>query len=388
MTYFKDFVILIIMKINRFYRDLGKYIKPNKVLVIFGPRQVGKTTLLRDFLKTTDLKYKLDSGDDTKIQNILGSSDFDRIKEYARGYELIAIDEAQKIKNIGQGLKILVDEVPDIKIIVTGSSSFELAGQIGEPLTGRKTTITLFPISQKELKETHNIFDLKEKIEEWLVYGGYPDVITATTSEEKKRILEEILNSYLLKDILELERVKSSKILLDLLRLLAFQVGNEVSLTELAEKVGIDYKTVARYLDLFEKSFIIYNLRGFSRNLRIEITKKSKYFFYDNGIRNAIISNFNGLDVRDDIGKLWENFLFVERSKKRAYDGIYANVYFWRTWDMQEIDYIEERDGKIFGFEFKWKENKNIKAPKDWKKAYDTASFEMISRDNYIDFIV
>ena len=304
------------MKISRFYDNLEKYVQPGKVLVIFGPRQVGKTTLLNDFLKKTKFKYKLDSGDDARIQDILGSRSLESLEKYAEGYELIAIDEAQKIANIGEGLKLMVDHMPNIRIIVTGSSSFALAGQIGEPLTGRKTTITLFPIAQKELANLYNRHELEQKLPDWLVYGGYPDVITAETSDKKKAVLEELLNSYLLKDILELEKVKGSKTLLDLLRLVAFQVGNEVSLTELATQIGMDYKTVARYLDLFEKSFIIYNLRGFSRNLRTEVTKKSKYYFYDNGIRNAVISNFNDLPLRDDVGKLWENFLFVERLKK------------------------------------------------------------------------
>ncbi len=376
------------MNIPRFYDDLDRELKPNKVLVIYGPRQVGKTTLLQGYLSHTKLKYKLDTGDDIKTQNILSSSDVELIKGYAANYELIAIDEAQKIPNIGQGLKILVDHVPNIRIIATGSSSFELAGQIGEPLTGRKNTITLFPIAQKELKILHNEFELKNKLGDWLIYGGYPNVVTSTTREEKTKVLEEILHSYLLKDILELEQVKGSKILLDLLRLIAYQVGSEVSLTEIASKVGIDYKTVARYLDLFEKSFIIFNLRGFSRNLRSEITKKSKYFFYDNGIRNAVISNWNILDDRDDIGKLWENFLFVERLKKCSYDRLYANIYFWRTWEKQEIDYIEEREGKMFGYEFKWNADKKVLEPSQWKSAYDNSTFEVISKDNYLDFIL
>lgn len=376
------------MKIKRFYQNLGQYLEPNKVLVIFGPRQAGKTTLLNDFLKNTDLKYKLDSGDDINVQRILSSSDFKLIKAYAQGYELIAIDEAHKIPNIGQGLKILVDQIPGLKIIATGSSSFELAGQIGEPLTGRKTTLILFPVAQKELLFSRSEFELKEQLAEALIYGGYPAVAAAANTEKKKALLNEILNSYLLKDILELEKVKGSKVLLDLLRLLAFQVGNQVSLSELAEKIGLDYKTVGRYLDLFEKSFIIYNLRGFSRNLRSEITKKGKYYFYDNGIRNTIIANWNGLDLRDDVGKLWENFLFLERMKKRSYDNLYANAYFWRTWDGQEIDLVEERNGKFFGYEFKWNEVKKIKEPADWKKTYQEALFEVISPANYGQFIL
>ena len=281
------------MKIPRIYQNLSKYLKPNKAVVIYGPRQVGKTTLIQDYLSDCKMKYKLTSGENIKVQNIFNSQDFDAIKEYAQDYELIVIDEAQKIKGIGQGLKILVDHVPGIKIIATGSSSFELAGQIGEPLTGRKKTLNLFPVSQIELSQLYNPSEIKEKLSEYLIYGCYPEVVATKNINKKKELLEEISQSYLLKDILELEKVKSSKILLDMLRLLAFQVGNEVSLTEIAQQVGIDYKTVARYLDLFEKSFVIYNLRGYSKNLRKEVTRKSKYYFYDNGIRNAIISNFN-----------------------------------------------------------------------------------------------
>lgn len=373
------------MKILRYYQ-LEEYLKPNKVLVIYGPRQVGKTTLLKEYLSTCQIKYKLDFGDNLKTQDILSSQDFDRLKDYAEGYDLIAIDEAQKIRNVGQGLKILGDQISHIKIIVTGSSSFDLAGQIGEPLTGRKTTLTLFPIAQLELKNLFNRHELKEKIEEWLVFGAYPEVITAKSKTEKRQIIEEIVHSYLLKDILELDKVKSPKLLLDLLRLLAFQVGSEVSLTELGTNLGVDNKTVGRYIDLLEKSFVIYNLRGFNRNLRKEITKKSKYYFYDNGVRNMVIANFNSLELRNDIGALWENFLFMERLKKRTYHQIQANDYFWRTWDQKEIDLVEEREGKLFGYEFKWSEKK-IKLPKEWLETYQNATLEVINSSNYLDFI-
>lgn len=374
------------MKIPRIYQDLNQYLKPNKALIIYGPRQVGKTTLLQDFLAKTTVKYKLDSGDNIQTQHVLGSQDFNLIREFTEGYELLAIDEAQRIANIGQGLKIIVDQLPDTKVIATGSSSFELSGQIGEPLTGRKITLTLYPISQIELRQLYNPYEIKNKLEEWLIFGSYPEVVTTTDKIEKIRLLEEIAQAYLLKDILEMERVKSSKILLDLLRLLAFQIGSEVSLSELACQIGIDYKTVARYLDLFEKAFVIYNLRGFNRNLRKEITKKSKYYFYDNGIRNAIISNFNKLELRNDVGMLWENFLFIERLKKRTYQSIYANSYFWRTWDQKEIDLVEERDGKLFGYEFKWGK-KGLTPPKEWSKTYPESEFVIISPENYLEFI-
>jgi len=374
------------MKIPRQYQDLGKKLVPGKVLLIYGPRQVGKTTLLKDFLAGARLKYKLDSGDNIRTQQILGSQDFAILKEYAEGYGLLAIDEAQKIKGIGQGLKILVDQVPGIRIIATGSSSFELAGQVGEPLTGRKLTLNLYPVSLLELSKMHTVLELKEKLHEWLVYGGYPEVMTTKNKHDKARLLEEIFQSYLLKDILELEKVKSSKILLDMLRLLAFQIGKEVSLSEIAQQVGVDYKTVARYLDLFEKSFVIFNLRGFSRNLRKEITSKSKYFFYDNGVRNAIISNFNALELRNDVGMLWENFIFMERLKKRSYKNIFANCYFWRTWDQKEIDLVEERQGKLYGYEIKWSQGK-LKAPREWTDAYKDARFEVITKDNFLSFV-
>jgi hypothetical protein len=374
------------MKIPRFYQDLTTYLKPGKALVIYGPRQVGKTTLIKDFLAVCPGRYRLDSGDSIQIQTVLGSQDFDTIKEYAQGYSLIVIDEAQRIPNVGQGLKILVDQIPDIKVIATGSSSFELAGQVGEPLTGRKTTLILYPVSQLELRGLYNAYELKNNLEHWLVFGGYPEITATESKSEKVRLLEELVQSYLFRDILELEQVKSSKTLMDLLRLLAFQVGKEVSLSELGQQVGVDTKTVARYLDLFEKAFVVYNLRGFSRNLRSEIVRKSKYYFYDNGIRNAVIANFNEIGLRNDAGELWENFLFMERLKKRSYQNIFANSYFWRTWEHREIDLIEEREGKLFAFEFKWGKGKT-KPPKQWTEAYPEALFEVIDRENYLEFI-
>jgi uncharacterized protein len=376
------------MILPRIYDNLNLLLKPNKVLVIYGSRQTGKTTLLKKFLSENEgnFKYRLDSGDDVNTQIILGSADFKKIFEYAKGYDLIAIDEAQRIKNIGMGLKILIDQMPNIKIVVTGSSSFELAGQIGEPLTGRKITLTLFPLSQIEMGKLYNDYDLRSRMEEYLIFGSYPETVTSDSVADKKMILEELVGSYLLKDILELERVKSSKLLLDLLRLLAFQVGSEVSLSELGKQLGIDSKTAARYLDLFEKSFVIINIRGFSRNRRKEITSKSKYYFLDNGIRNAIIANFNPLEIRDDIGKLWENFLVVERLKKQAYNQIYSNNYFWRTWDQKEVDWVEEREGKLFGYEFKWK-SKAWKPCKAWTENYPDATLEIIDNENYLAFV-
>ncbi len=375
-----------ITMIKRAY-DLEKLIRPNKVLIIYGSRRVGKTTLLMDFLNHTKLKYKLDSGDNIRTQQVLSSQDFTKILEYASDYELIAIDEAPQIPNVGMGLKIIVDQLPGIMVIATGSSSFDLAGAIGEPLTGRKTTISLYPLTHQELLSLYNRYEIKEKLDELLIYGSYPEIITAKTRRDKIAALEEIVASYLLKDVLALDRIKGSKVLLDLLKLIAFQTGSLVSLTELATQIKLDVKTVGRYLDIFEKAFVIKRIGGFSRNLRKEIVSKAKYYFLDNGIRNAVISQFNPLDSRNDIGILWENFMVTERIRKCAYQDIYGSFYFWRTYDGQEIDLIEEREGKLFGYEFKWSVKKE-QIPRDWIKSYPNAEFKIINRENYLEFIM
>ena len=374
--------------IRRAYEPLDTYIKPNKVLVIYGPRQVGKTTLLQNYLSQTSLNFKLAIGNDLPTQQLLGSQDAKRILEFIEGYELFAIDEAQYVPNIGIALKIIVDQVPGIRVIATGSSSFELRGQIGEPLTGRKQTLTLYPVAQCELLSTHNRFELSQQLEDYLIYGTYPEVIQASSVRAKIDTITEIAGSYLLKDILAFERVRSSGKLWDLLKMLAFQVGNLVSLNELATSLSIDVKTIQHYLDLLEKAFVIVRLGGFSRNLRKEITQKRKYYFFDNGLRNAIIAQFNRLDQRNDTGQLWENFIMIERLKWLAYSSMYANFYFWRTYDQQEIDLVEEREGKLYGYEFKWSGNKPVAAPKSWHSTYPNAEYEVITPENYQDFIL
>lgn len=373
---------------KRSYEPLETHIQKGKALLIYGPRRVGKTTLLQSFLKNTSLKYKLDSGDNFRTQQILSSQDFEQILSYVEGYEMLAIDEAQNIPNIGMGIKIIVDQRPDIRVILTGSSSFELAGQVGEPLTGRKQTLTLYPLAQSELLSIYNKFELRENLEHFLIYGSYPEVVQASTKKQKLDVITEISNSYLVKDILTFDRVKNSKTLLDLLKLLAFQVGSEVSLSEIGTKIGVDYKTVQRYLDLLEKAFVIIRLGGFSRNLRNEITNKSKYYFMDNGIRNSLIAQFNGLSQRNDIGQLWENFIFIERLKHRTYQSMYANIYFWRTYNQQEIDLVEDRDGKLHGYEMKWSAPKTLHAPQQWAEAYKNSSYEIISPETYQKFIL
>jgi len=378
--------VYIDLMFKRAYEPLDQFLQPNKALVIYGPRRVGKTTLLQNFLSQTALKYKLDSGDNIRTQQILSSQDFGQILPYIEGYELLAIDEAQNIPNVGMGLKIIVDQVPNIRVVVTGSSSFELAGQVGEPLTGRKRTLTLYPLAQSELLSVHNKFELRERLADYLIFGAYPEVLQASTRQERVNTLTEISDSYLLKDILAFDRVRNSRTLLDLLKLLAFQVGSEVSLTELATQLGVDVKTTQRYLDLLEKAFVIIRLSGFSRNLRQEITNKSKYYFLDNGIRNAVIAQFNNLNQRNDIGALWENFIFTERLKYHEYKQLYGNLYFWRTYKQQELDLVEERDGKLFGYEFKWTQ-KSSAAPAQWRALYPDADYRVVHSENYLDFI-
>lgn len=373
--------------IRRTY-NLKKLVKPNKVLVIYGQRRSGKTTLLTNFLVNTKLKYKLDLGDNIRTQQVLSSQDFTRILEYVSGYDLIAVDEAQQIPNIGMGLKIIVDQIPDVMVIATGSSSFDLAGATGEPLTGRKTTIVLYLIAQQELLALYNRHELKEELEDFLIFGSYPEVIIAKNRNDKISVLEEIVNSYLLKDVLTLERIKGSRVLLDLLKLISFQIGSQVSLNELATQVKLDVKTVGRYLAIFEKAFVLKRIGGFSRNLRKEIVSKAKYYFLDNGIRNAVISQFNPLDSRNDIGILWENFIVTERFKKCTYQNIYGSFYFWRTYDGQKVDFVEEKEGKLFGYDFKWSDKGKEKFPKDWLKTYGNAEFKIINRENYLEFIL
>lgn len=385
---FDKFVELIYTStmITRAYEPLEDHLQPNKVLIIYGPRRVGKTTLLQSYLKQTRLKYKLDSGDDIRTRQILSSQDFAQILAYAEGYELIAIDEAQNIPNIGMALKILVDQIPGIKVLATGSSSFELAGQVGEPLTGRKQTLTLYPLALAELLPTINNFEQRQKLQDFLVYGMYPEVLLAPTRQARTEILTEIANAYLLKDILAYDRVKSSRTLQDLLKLLAFQVGSEVSMNELGTQLGVDTKTIQRYLDLLEKAFVIVRLGGLSRNLRQEVRNRNKFYFLDLGIRNALIAQFNDLDMRNDVGALWENFMIMERLKYRTYTHLPANMYFWRTYEQQEIDLVEERGGNLFGFEFKWSTNKPSFPPASWAATYPDAEYAVITPSNFNQF--
>ncbi len=358
-----------------------------KVLVVYGPRRVGKTTLLLDFLAQTNMKYLSESGENIMLQELLGSQDFERILGRVDGYELYVIDEAQYVDNIGMGLKIIIDQRPDITVIATGSSSFDLANKIGEPLVGRKKTITLYPISLYELSKSHTQHELKSLLEELMIYGSYPQVIVAGTQKEKRDTIKEITDSYLLRDVFTLEKIKSPKQLLDLVKLLAFQVGQPVSLNELANETGLNLNTVRRYLDLLEKTFVVIRVGAYARNLRNAIKQKSKYYFWDVGIRNAIIDNFNPLEKRNDIGQLWENFCVVERMKRNAYVGDRTpNYYFFRSYQDKEIDLIEEYNGYA-AFECKWSPQKRSTHIPDWNSKYPESEIKIIHRENFLDFL-
>lgn len=372
---------------DRYYeKTLLKNLKKGKIVIIYGPRRVGKTSLISQLLSDFKGKYYSGAGEDLPLKELFRSQNIQRMKSTFSGYDLIVIDEAQKIPNIGTGLKIMVDHIPEIKIIASGSSSFKLSYQIGEPLTGRHRSLLLYPLSMMELNNQFGRMNLISMFENYLIYGTYPEVLTVNNIDEKKEYLITLRDSYLFKDILELENIRNSDKLADLLKMLAFQIGKEVSLNELSNGLGISKQTVERYLDLLEKNFIIKKVRGFSRNLRKEITKTSRYYFFDNGIRNALITNFNSIPNRNDVGMLWENFLFTERMKKLHYNRVFSNIYFWRTHDRKEIDLVEERDGKLFGFEFKWSKKKT-KLPKLWFETYKNSSLEIITKENFLDFI-
>lgn len=366
--------------------NLKKLLAPGKVIVILGPRRCGKTTLLNKFLEKAKEKYLLFQGEDFFTQKRLSSQSVEKLKNLVGDHKLLVIDEAQKIENIGLNLKLIVDHVKDIKIIATGSSSFDLTKNVGEPLTGRKYTLKLFPLAQLEISGIENSVETESNLEKRLIFGSYPVVVLEKDEEKNKRYLKEIISSYLFKDILELEGVRHSGKLIKILQLLAYQIGKEVSLAELGTQLEMSKNTVSRYLYLLEEVFVIFRLTGFSRNLRKEISKSSRYYFWDNGIRNALINNYNPLDLRDDGGMLWENYIVIERMKKQEYQEGWANNYFWRTYDQKEIDLVEEKSGRLFGYEIKWGK-KRVNPPKDWLNTYKNASYLIVDKKNYLKFI-
>lgn len=367
-------------------KNLKHLLTPNKVVVLYGPRRCGKTTLLNKFLEGVNEKYLSVSGEDLTVQSYLHSQSINKLKDFVGNSKLLIIDEAQRVEKIGMNLKLIVDHIKDVKVIATGSSSFDLAKDIGEPLTGRKFVLKLFPLAQLEISGIEERHETDANLEARLIYGSYPEIVTTHDNRQRTLYLREIVSSYLFKDILELEGIRHSDKLVRLVQLLAFQIGKEVSYSELGTQLGMSKNTVERYLDLLEKVFVVYKLIGFSRNLRKEVTKNHRYYFFDNGIRNAIIGNFNPLQMRDDTGALWENYVVMERIKRQEYLQIICNNYFWRTYDQKEIDLVEEREGRLYGYEMKWKETR-VKPPKDWLTTYKNSNYEVITKENYLEFI-
>jgi hypothetical protein len=376
------------MKIQRLLLKsiLDNVLQQSKILIVYGARQVGKTTLINDVLDECPYRFLRINADERKYVDVLSSEDFYTINQLISGYDGVFIDEAQRISNIGINLKIIHDKRPNFKIIASGSSSFELANKIKEPLTGRAWTYTLYPIAQSELSQHYNPFEMRERLESSLRFGHYPEVFSYESIDGKIKYLRELASSYLYKDIVEISSIRHSNKLHDLLKLLAFQIGNLVSFTELAEQLSMSKDTVEHYVDLLEKAFILIRLPGFSRNMRKEITKMPKIYFNDLGIRNMIIDNFKALSDRNDVGQLWENFLVIERIKSQAYQENYIQPYFWRTYSKAELDYVEEQQGELHGYEFKWR-LKNVNVPKSWNDNYPNAGFTCIHQDNYLNFI-
>jgi len=349
---------------------------------------VGKTVLLDQIMAEIEEPYLLLSGEDFEVISMLENRSVQNYKRILGNVKFLIIDEAQEIPDIGAKLKLMVDHIEGIRILITGSSAFDIENSTGEPLTGRKNTLRLFALSEQELNQVENIIEKRSNLKNRLVFGNYPELIHLTGNKEKADYLSEIINSYLLKDILAFESIRNSDKIISLLRLVAFQVGGEVSLQELGGQLSMSKNTVEKYLDLLSKVFVIHRVGGFSRNLRKEVTKNSKWYFHDNGIRNLLTANVNPIETRDDVGQLWENYIISERLKVQSYDKMIVNNYFWRTYDQQEIDWVEDRGGKLYGYEFKWSPKKNVKIPVAWRKSYPSAEFQVINRENYLDWII
>lgn len=367
-------------------RQLESFLKEKtgKAKIILGPRQTGKTTILHHIFdgKEKVIWFDGDEPDDRAIFENITST---RLKGIIGDNRTIIIDEAQKIDDIGNKLKLITDKIKGVDLVVTGSSSFELSNKITESLTGRKTEFHLFPLSFKEMADHTGLREELRMMPQRLVYGFYPEVVTSPGKE--KKVLNEIVNSYLFKDILMWNRIQKPDKLMKLLQALAFQAGNEVSYTELGNLTELKKDTVESYITILERAFIVFRLGAFSRNLRKELKRNRKIYFYDLGIRNALISNFKSIEMRDDVGKLWENYCLAERIKHTHYNEIYCARYFWRTTDMQEIDYIEERDGTLYAYEFKWNERKKTKLPEIFTSTYPNSETQVITRDNFEQFL-
>lgn len=357
----------------------------NKAIILLGPRQVGKTTLLKKITESLDDVLWLNA-DNFEVQTLFELPSSSRFKSIIGSHKIVIIDEAQRIADVGLKLKIITDEIPEVQLIATGSSSFDIANELNEPLTGRKFEYRLFPVSFEEMTRHHGLQDELNMLKHRMVFGYYPDIIINKGNESE--LLKLLTDSYLFKDLLIWGKIKKSNKLVRLLQALAFQVGNEVSYHELGQTVGLNNETVESYIDLLEKSFIIYRIGSFSRNLRTELKKSKKIYFVDNGVRNAVIGNLNHLEIRNDAGALWENFLISERIKMLGYHKLYSNKYFWRTHAQQEIDYIEEREGILYAYEFKWNKVSKARIPKTFISAYPDAITKIITPANFEEFVM
>ena len=360
---------------------------PGRVAVLYGPRRVGKTTLIRRYVRERAPDALVVTGEDITVREFLESQSVAKLKAFVGDRRTLVVDEAQHVRQIGLNLKLLVDHVDGLAIVATGSSSFDLAAQTGEPLTGRKTTLLLLPLAQLELLPREAAHDRAGNLEARLIYGSYPEVVLMDSNEQREGYLRELISAYLFKDILQLEGLRHPDKLLRLLQLIAFQVGRDVSVSELGSGLGMSRSTVDRYLDLLQKAYVLYSRGGFSRNLRKEMAKSRRYYFYDNGIRNGVIGNFNALTLRDDVGALWENYVLTERLKYNLYTGRWAESYFWRTYDRQEIDLVEERQGRLRGVEAKWNRKAKARVPGGWRRAYPDSTFEVVHPGNYLSFV-
>lgn len=363
-------------------KQLFTRINKGKAIIILGPRQVGKTTLLKEILENTD--YLFLDGDDPTVRNLLNNANTEVLKNLIGNYKVVFIDEAQRIENIGLSLKIIIDQFKKVQLFVSGSSAFEMKNALNEPLTGRKWEYLLFPVSWKEFEDHYGLLKAEQHLELRLLYGMYPDVIVNNGDEYE--VLKQLVNSYLYKDILSFSGIRKPDVLEKLLQALALQLGSEVSYNELSQNLGIDKHTVSSYIDYLEQSFIVFKLSSFSRNIRNEIKNNKKIYFYDNGVRNMIIGNFNPIDLRNDKGALWENFLISERIKFMSYNNSAAKFYFWRNTAQNEIDFVETLGTQIDAYEFKWKLNKKIKLPKSFSETYGS-NFKIITRENFREFI-
>ena len=372
-------------------RDLQSIIQERcfqgKAIILLGARQVGKTTLLKKIIQEQQVDALYLNCDEPQTVAALTKCNLKELQMVIGANKFVVIDEAQKVDNIGLTLKLIVDNMPDVQVIATGSSAFELRNCLNEPLTGRKYEYQMFPISSREIYQSSGYIDLKGLLETRLIYGSYPDILNH--ANDARELLRMLTDSYLYKDILATDNLRKPDVLDKLLRALAFQVGSEVSYNELAQTIGTDSKTVERYIDLLEKCYIIFRLHGLSRNLRNELKKAKKIYFYDNGVRNAVIQQFAPLELRNDAGALWENFFISERIKRNHYQQNYCNIYFWRTKSQLEIDYIEEQNGQMTAFEMKWNPKKsNISIPETFLNAYDVKETVVITPDNYLDYLL